>query len=119
MKKLYKRLFLLEGLLLSLAGPVHIIYLQFFLHASKVGTAQYTGIIIIGVLYTTFGASFLLKRKALLVPALVINALGLTAVLIMQEASPLWAIDPYLIAVDCISVPILFYLNILNFRRKL
>ncbi len=115
MKPINKKLFTLEGILLSLAGPVHIIYLLFFLDASKVDTAQYIGINTIGILYTIFGISFLLRRKFLLLPALIINALGLTTVLVLQEASPLWEIDPYLIAVDCISVPTLLYFNI---RKK-
>ena len=115
----HKRLFTLEGILLSLAGPVHIIYLLFFLDASTIDSAQYLGIMVIGVLYTLFGISFLLGRKALLLPALIVNALGLTTVLVLQEASPLWEIDPYLIAVDCISVPTLLYLNFQNFRKNL
>ena len=119
MKRIHKRLFTLEGILLSLVGPVHIIYLLFFVEASTVDTAQYAGILTIGALYTIFGISFFLRKKALLLPAFIINALGLTAVLVLQEASPLWAIDPYLIAVDCISVPILLYLNIKNFKTKL
>ncbi len=119
MRPINRILVTLEGILLSIAGPVHIIYLLFFLDASTVDSASYTGIIAIGALYTLFGISFLFRRKTLLLPALVINVLGLTAVLVLQEASPLWAIDPYLIAVDCISIPALFYLNTQNFRRKL
>ncbi len=114
-----KRLLRLVGLLLSVAGPVHIIYLLFFLDAASVDTAQYFGILAIGTLYTLFGISFLFRRKALLLAAFIVNALGLTTVLVLQEASPLWDIDPYLIAVDCISVPVLLYLNIQNFRNKL
>ncbi|WP_421918398.1 hypothetical protein [Marinifilum sp.] len=112
MKTIHKRLLTLEGALLSLVGPVHIIYLIFFLEASTVDKAQYIGILVIGALYTLFGISFLLRKKTLLLPALIINALGLTAVLVLQEASPLWEIDPYLIAVDCVSVPMLLYFNI-------
>ncbi len=119
MKKLSKRLLTLDGILLSLAGPVHIIYLLFFLNSESIETAQFYGIIGIGILYTLFGLSFLFRKTALLLPALIVNTLGFTAVLILQEASPLWAIDPYLIAVDCISVPVLFYLNMQKVRKKL
>ncbi len=119
MKAMHKNTLRLEGLLLSLVGPVHLIYLLFFLDASTIDSAQYTGILIIGILYTLFGVSFLLGRISLLLPALLINALGLSAVLILQEASPLWAIDPYLIAVDCISVPLLLYFNVQKWQNKL
>ena len=117
--KTYKKLLSFEGILLSIVGPAHIIYLLFFIGASTIETALYYGVIGIGILYTLFGISFLFRKKALLIPALIINALGLTGVLIMQEASPLWAIDPYLIAVDVVSVPMLAYLNFSSNKKKL
>lgn len=119
MKPINKTLMTLDGILLSIVGPVHIIYLLFFVDVNNIDTAQYIGIIVIGALYTIFGLSFLLRKSVLLLPALIINTLGLTAVLVLQEASPLWDIDPYLIAVDCISVPVLLYLNIQYSRKKL
>ena len=117
--KTYKKLLTFEGILLSIVGPVHIIYLLFFIDASTIETVPYYGVVGIGILYTLFGLSFLFRKKALLIPALIINALGLTAVFIMQEESPLWAIDPYLIAVDVISVPMLAYLNFSSNKKKL
>lgn len=117
--KTFKNLITLEGILLTIVGPVHIIYLLLFVERATIATAPYYGVIGIGIFYTLFGISFLFRKTTLLIPALVINILGLTGVLVMQEASPLWEIDPYLIAVDCISIPILLYLNIQNFRRKL
>lgn len=107
---LFKNLLALEGILLTLVGPIHIIYLIFFGDAT-IETAPYWGVIGIGIFYTGFGISFLAGKTVLLLPALIINGFGLTGVLVMWEASPLWSIDPYLIAVDIISIPTLIYLN--------
>lgn len=107
---LFKNLLALEGILLTLVGPIHIIYLIFF-GDTTIETAPYWGVIGIGILYTGFGISFLAGETLLLLPALIINGFGLTGVLVMWEASPLWSIDPYLIAVDIISIPTLIYLN--------
>lgn len=117
--KTYKKLLTFEGILLSMVGPVHIIYLLFFIDASTIETAPYYGVIGIGILYTLFGLSFLFRKKALLILALIINVFGLISVLVMQEASPLWDIDPYLIAVDVVSVPMLIYLNFSKHKKNL
>ena len=83
MKTIHKRLLTLVGILFSLAVPTHLIYLTIFVEASTVEAALYAGITAFGVLYTVFGISFLLRRKALLFPALIVNVLGITSVLVV------------------------------------
>ena len=70
------------------------------------------GGILFGVLYVVFGITLFRGKTNLLLITLIINIIGLTAVLIARERSPLWEIDPYLIAVDLISIPMLIYLNL-------
>ena len=108
----------LEGLLLVFAGIAHLVYMVAFA-TTPLSEPSAIGGISFGVLYFFLGANMLRGKSYWLLATLIINALGLSAVFIARESSPLWEIDPYLIAVDCVSVPLLLYLNILKFKNKL
>lgn len=106
----YKTILKLEGFLMTCAGLAHTIYMLGFATTPLTEPASIGGIAF-GVFYCFFGINMLLGKTNLLLPTLIINTLGLIGVLISRENSPLWEIDPYLIVVDIISIPILIYLN--------
>lgn len=108
----FRTVLTIEGLLLTIAGLIHIIYLILFVDLSSTDPAAYGGALFFGVAYALFGLSFLANKTRLILPALVINAVGLTSVLIAQEQSPLWEVDPFLMAIDLVSIPLLIYLLI-------
>ena len=102
----------IEGGLLSIAGLIHIVFLTFSVDRSVTEFGLYWGAMGFGIAYTLLGMLILLRHLVVLKPALVLNVVGLISVLVMFEQSPLRAIDPLLIAIDCVSVPTLIYLNI-------
>lgn len=114
----FRAVLTIEGLLLTMAGLVHIIYLIGYVDPFSSDTAAYGGAMFFGVAYTVFGLSFLANKTSLLLPTLFINAAGLTAVLIAQEQSPLWQVDTYLIAIDLVSIPLLIFL-VVNRKKAL
>ena len=101
----------LEGFLLACAGMAHLVYM-FGFATTPLSEPAAIGGISFGILYFFFGVNMLRGKTNWLLPTLIVNSLGLTAVLIARESSPLWEIDPYLIVIDLISVPILTYLNL-------
>ncbi len=107
-----------ESVLLTLAGLAHIVYLATFVDFEATDTTLFFGALLFGIAYATLG--FLLWRDigSAYPVALTVNASGLISVIIMYEQSPLRQIDPYLIAVDCVSVPMLIYLNTMQWRKK-
>ncbi len=107
----YNGILRFEGILLTLAGLAHIIYMFGFATTPLTEPAAIGGTLF-GFVYVFFGVFMISGSKKLLLPTLIVNALGLTAVLISRENSPLWEIDPYLIVVDIISIPILLWLNL-------
>ena len=111
-----KKLLIFEGSLLSLAGLIHIIFLLLFVNYNSVDSAAYAGGMFFGIAYLVFGINFVKCRTRLLLLALIINVIGLTAVIIAGESSPLWIVDPYLIVIDIISIPTLIYLNVYKVR---
>ena len=114
----YRAILRAEGFLLTCAGIAHLVYM-FGFATTPLSEPAAIGGISFGAVYFIFGVIMLQGKTSLLLPTLIVNAFGLLTVLIAQENSPLWEIDPYLIAVDCISVPVLLYLNILKFRKSL
>lgn len=114
----FRAILTIEGLLLTIAGLIHIGYLGIFVTPSSTDPAAYGSAMFFGIAYTFFGVSFLAKKTRLLLPTLIINVLGVTAVLIAQEQSPLWQVDPYLIAIDLVSIPLLVYL-VINRKKGL
>lgn len=113
----FKTLLKLEGALLSLAGLIHLVFLFGFVSYSNTEPPLYFGGLFFGIIYLVAGISFLLNKTKLLIPTLIINIIGLTAVLVAQENSPLWVVDPYLIALDIVSIPTLVYLNWKTYRK--
>lgn len=111
MERRFSKVLFWEGVLLTIAGLAHIVYLIWFVRFGSVEPQAYFGGMFFGVVYLIGGLSFLFGKTKLLVPSLIVNALGLTVVLLVREASPLWRIDPYLIVLDIISIPTLIYLN--------
>lgn len=107
-----------ESVLLTLAGLAHIVYLATFVDYAATETTLLIGAAIFGLAYAFLG--FLLWRNVdfAFPVALAVNALGLISVIMMYEQSPLRQIDPFLIAVDCVSVPMLIYLNAMRWREK-
>jgi hypothetical protein len=106
----YYTLLTLEGVLLSGAGLAHIIFMLNFVDFGATDPAMYFGALVIGAAYFVFGVSFLSDSKRFLIPALVLNVLGLFGASAAGETSPLWAIDPYLITLDLVSIPLLIFL---------
>lgn len=106
-----EHIFTIEGILLSLAGLTHIVYMLGF-STTPLTEPSAIGGTLFGVFYTFFGFNILCNKTNLLLITLIINTLGLSAVLMVGERSPLWEIDPYLIAVDLISIPTLIFLCI-------
>ena len=104
----YHTILKFEGFLLTCAGIAHLVYM-FGFATTPLSESTAIGGILFGLFYFIFGVNMLRGKTNLLLPTLIVNALGLTAVLIARENSPLWEIDPYLIVVDLISVPTLIY----------
>ncbi len=116
MKK-YGKILRFDGILLSLAGLAHIVYMGWFATTTLTEPAAIGGMLF-GVLYLFFGLIMMAGISKLILITLIINTLGLTTVLIARENSPLWEIDPYLIVVDLISVPVLVWLNLNKKQNK-
>lgn len=112
MERRFDTLRKIESVLLILAGLTHIVYLTFFVDRAVTEAQLYLGAMFFGVAYTVLGILIGRKVGPAFPVALVINTLGLISVIVMFEQSPLRQIDPYLIAVDLVSVPLLVYLNI-------
>ena len=104
-----------EGFLLTGAGIAHLVYM-FGFASTPLSEPAAIGGILFGMVYFFFGINMLRGKTNLLLITLIINTIGLTAVLIARESSPLWEIDPYLIVVDLISIPTLIYLNMRHSR---
>ncbi len=111
----YDRLRKLEGYLLLPAGLVHIVYLTFWADRAAAPNL-YWGAMGIGMAYAILGGLILFGKIWALRPALVLNTLGFVCVIIIYDQSPLKAVDPALIAVDCVSVPLLLFLNFKAYR---
>ena len=107
----YHTILKIEGFILTCAGIAHLVYM-FGFATTPLSEPAAIGGILFGILYFFFGINMLRGKSSLLLITLIINVIGLTAVLIVRESSPLWEIDPYLIVVDLISIPTLIYLNI-------
>ena len=115
---MFSKLVKLEGFLLTGAGLAHLVYAGLYLDWSAFPFPASLGATLFGVAYTIFGLLMLFGKTFLLIPTLVVNALGLTAVLVVREASPFWPIDPYLIMVDLVSIPLLIWLIWANWKAK-
>ena len=111
---IYTAILRLEGLLLGGAGIAHLVYVAGFLDWSAFPLQMSLGATAFGVFYTLFGGTMLAGSARWLLPALVVNILGFSAVMIAGETSPLAPIDPYLSIVDFVSIPVLAWLL---FRR--
>lgn len=112
----YKKLLTFEGLLLTAAGIVHIIFLNLIIDRSATDPAMLWGAVFFGVVYTVFGISFLFQSIKLLFISLGLNIVGITDILILGKSSPLVAAEPFLTIIEMISILILFYLNLKNPR---
>jgi hypothetical protein len=118
MKKRFDTLRNIESALLVFAGLIHIIFLLFVVDRANTPAQLYGGAMFFGVAYTVLGILIWRKVGIALPIALVINSIGLIGVITMFEQSPLRMVDPFLIAIDLVSVPLLIYLNI-NRKRFL
>lgn len=96
MKK-FKTILTIEGGLLAIAGLIHIVFLSFIIDKTTVEASLFWVAMFFGVAYLIFGLTFLAGRHKLLLPTLIINALGLTGVIIARENSPFWMVDPKLV----------------------
>lgn len=110
--KLFNKICVLEGSLLVTAGIIHILFLAFAVDRGATSPSLYWGGMGFGIVYTVLGFFILARKLWALPPAVVFNALGLILVTLNFDQSPLKAVDPMLIAIDCISVPLLIYLNV-------
>jgi len=102
----------LESLILVVAGLIHAIFLLFFVDLASTSTQLYGGAMFFGVAYLFFGILIWRKVSIALPIALLINILGMIGVIVMFDTSPSKMIDPFLIVIDFISIPLLIYLNI-------
>lgn len=107
-----------ESGLLVMAGLIHIIFLAQFVDSANTPAQLYWGAMFFGVAYTLLGILIWRNVGPAFPIALVINLIGLTSVIVMFDQSPLKTVDPLLIALDCVSVPLLIYLN-LNRKKYL
>lgn len=112
MKKRFDTLRNIESALLVFAGLIHIIFLLFVVDRANTPVLLYGGAMFFGIAYTVLGILIWRKVGIALPIVLVINSIGLIAVITMFEQSPLRMVDPFLIAIDLVSVPLLIYLNI-------
>ena len=104
---MFDKILSLEGLLLTGAGTAHLLYALFYLDWSAFPLALSAGATAIGSVYFIAGILLLLGYSQILIPIFAVNALGFTAVLLTGPTSPFYPIDPYLMIVDCISLPAL------------
>ena len=115
---MFSRILKLEGLLLTGAGLTHLIYVSVFLDWSAHPIVMSLGASFFGLIYTLLGSVMIAGLARFLVPTLIVNAFGLASVLIAGETSPLYPIDPYLMIVDLVSIPLLIWLIWANWKAK-
>lgn len=112
--KNFKTILRIEGILLSIIGIISVIYLLLFMERTGTHPLLLVGGLVFGVAYSWFGISYLLGQTRLLLPGLVINAAGSTGALIIPEYSLLAEVDPNLIIVEIVCLPVLIYLNMIK-----
>ena len=110
MVKRYDLLINLESILLIVAGFVHILYLLFFVDIVDTTTQLYGVALFFGITYLVLGIMIWRKLGLILQIALILNLIGLIGVIMNYEISPSRMIDPFLIMIDFISIPLLIYL---------
>jgi hypothetical protein len=84
---------------------------MFFVDMSDTTTELFGGAMFFGIAYLVLGILILLNRSIIIPISLVINVIGLIGVIVNFEISPLRVVDPFLIVIDVISIPLLIYLT--------
>jgi len=112
MEKKFDSLKNIESLILIVTGLVHAIFLLFFVDLASTPIQLYGGAMFFGVAYLFFGILIWRKVSIAFPIALLINVIGMIGAIVMFDTSPSKMIDPLLIVIDFISIPLLIYLNI-------
>ena len=102
----------IESLILVVAGLIHVIFLLFVVDLASTTIQLYGGAMFFGIAYLFFGILIWRKVSIALPIALFINVLGMIGAIVMFDTSPSKMVDPFLIVIDFISIPLLIYLNI-------
>jgi uncharacterized membrane protein len=113
-----KNLLKFEGLILVVLGVVHVLYLLLFVEFVPTVAPFYIGASIYGVIYTFLGIGLMVNKRTLLLPALVLNGIGLLAALITHNSSIYGDVNWGFIILDLVSVPLLVYLNWANHKER-
>lgn len=112
MRKRYGAFRKVESTLLVVAGLTHIVSLLFVVDRANTPAQLYWPAQSVGAAYTTLGILIWRKVGMALPIALVINVIGLIGVITMFEQSPLRMVDPFLIAIDSVSMRLSTRLNL-------
>ena len=112
MRKRYGAFRKVESTLLVVAGLTHIVSLLFVVDRANTPAQLYWPVLSVGAAYTTLGVLIWRKVGMALPIALVINVIGLIGVITMFEQSPLRMVDPFLIAIDSVSMRLSTRLNL-------
>ena len=100
----------ITGAAFTLLGLLHMVYLAVAVEVGAPDTLSYWGGHFFGVAYTAFGLHFLAGKSRWLLVAFIVNSIGLLAMLKANFITPLWDWDPYFLAADLLTVPVLFWL---------
>lgn len=104
------KLMKVEAALLLFLGLVHVFYLQFFVEFTKESAPFYIGASIYGIIYTLLGIGFLFNKQSLVIPALVLNGIGMIIAVTTNKTSLYGTVNISFILTDIFSVSLLIYL---------
>ena len=107
---LFTTLFRLAGAAFIALGLTHNGYLLLAVEVGAPDALSYWGCHFFGLAYTFFGIQFLRGKTQFLLPALIVNSIGLLAMLKAIFLTPLWDWDPYFLTADLITMPSLLLL---------
>ena len=108
----------LAGISFLALGLAHILYLILAVEMGTPDPLSYWGCHFFGVAYSCIGIQFFRGKSQLLLPALIVNSIGLLAILKAHFLTPLWPADPYFLAADLVTVPALAVLWRWSKRRQ-
>jgi hypothetical protein len=113
-----RKLIRLAAFLLLILGITHVLYPLVLVEFDSANAAFYLGATIYGVIYTVLGTGLFFNKRSLLLPALIVNAIGLFFAVVTHTSSIYGVVNLLFIAIDLISVPLLVYLTWMNHRER-